>query len=343
MKTPHFLREKAQVVTKIVPGMSTALIIALAATFMTEHYGGPQLIYALFFGIAFNFLADDPKTKAGIDFAARSLLRFGVAMLGARIAFSQLASLGGAAIAVVAVGVVATIFLGVWLSHRYQDHWHRGVLSGGAVAICGASAALAISAILPRHEQAHRYTILTVVGVTTLSTMSMIFYPALAVFLQLTPVESGIFLGGSIHDVAQVVGAGYTLSPEIGDYATLVKLFRVSMLVPVVFVLTLLFRQARAAENQVQGERPPLVPLFLLAFLVLATMNSFGLFSVGLVSGLSSLSRWCLVIAIAALGVKTSFKQLAELGWVPVLIMVAETAFIALWVLLGIVVLRYVG
>ena len=117
-----------------------------------------------------------------------------------------------------------------------------GILTGGAVAICGASAALAISSILPKSGSRERDTIFTVIAVTTFSTIAMIVYPVIVTFIGLDDRAAGVFLGGTIHDVAQVVGAGYSISEEVGDLSTIIKLFRVSMLVPVVLLLTLMFR-----------------------------------------------------------------------------------------------------
>jgi uncharacterized integral membrane protein (TIGR00698 family) len=203
------------------------------------------------------------------------------------------------------------------------------VLTGGAVGICGASAAMAISAVLPRHAHAERNTIFAVIAVTTLSTIAMVVYPIVAAAIGLDEQAAGIFLGGTIHDVAQVVGAGYGISTEAGDVATVTKLFRVAMLVPVVFGLSLVY-----GRREGTGRRPPL-PLFVVAFCLLVAANSFGLVPAAPQAFLNELSRWCLVAAIAALGVKTSLKALMTVGAVPVSLMVAETLFIAAWVLVG--------
>ena len=309
----------------LLPGALTVLTIALAATFISEHYGGPQLLYALFFGMAFNFLAEEPRTKPGIDFASRPMLRFGVALLGARITIAQLTALGAGPVVLVVVGVAATIGFGAWLGRRLERSTTEGLLTGGAVAICGASAALALSAVLPKNADNQRFTLLTVVGVTALSTLAMILYPALARTLGLDSSAAGIFLGGTIHDVAQVVGAGFMISPEAADTATVVKLLRVALLVPAVLAFSLMYR----GEQTSAFTRPPLLPSFLVAFMVLVAANSLGIIPKEVASTLGLVSRWCLVAAISALGVKTSFQQLAGLGWRPVALMVAETAFLA--------------
>jgi uncharacterized integral membrane protein (TIGR00698 family) len=319
-----------------LPGLATAAVIALAATFVAERYGGPQFLYALFFGIAFNFLATDARTRPGIEFAARTVLRFGVALLGARITLAEIAGLGAGPVLLVMGAVVCTLLMGAWLARLLGQPLPEGLLTGGAVAICGASAALAISAVLPRTERSAQFTLLTVVGVTALSTLAMILYPAAVPILGLDDVQAGVFLGGTIHDVAQVVGAGYMVSDEAGLHATFVKLLRVAMLVPVVLVLSLLFRN----RGDGAGRRPPLVPWFLAAFVVLVAVSSAGWIPAAAGVHLADLSRACLVAAIAALGVMTSFRELATLGWRPVVLMVSETAFLAILITAGLLLLR---
>ena len=319
-------------VPTLMPGLLTALTVAFAATFVAEHYGGPQFLYALLFGMAFNFLADEPKSRPGIDFAGRQVLRFGVALLGVRITLGQITALGLTPVLLVGVGVASTILFGLWLARLLGRPSAEGVLSGGAVAICGASAALALSAVLPRNEQSQRFTLLTVVGVTALSTLAMIAYPLLVKALQLDPAYAGIFLGGTIHDVAQVVGAGYMISPQTGDTATFVKLLRVALLVPVVLLVSLAFR------NRQGGAGAPIFPIFLLGFIALMAANSLGLIPSAVADVLSAFSRWCLVAAIAAIGVKTSFGDLRQLGWQPVIMLVADTLFLAVVIGVGLLI-----
>ena len=319
----------------IWPGVLTAITIAMAASFIAEHQGGPQLLYALFFGMAFNFAANGEKVKAGIEFASRQILRFGVALLGARITAEQISGLGAAPIMMVIGGVVLTILFGALVGLLLGRPKTEGLLTGGAVAICGASAALAISAVMPKSEENQRFTLFTVVGVTTLSTVAMIAYPAIARALDLDPGAASVFLGGTIHDVAQVVAAGYMISPEVGDGATFVKLLRVAMLLPVVLVFSLVFRTRGEG-----GNRPPLLPGFLIGFAILVVINSLGIIPKPVTDAASHLSRWCLVVAIAALGVKTSLQQLASLGWRPVLMLAVDTVFLAGLILGGLLIWR---
>jgi len=326
-----------RVLRRCWPGMAIAIVIALAATFVSDSYGGPQLLYALFFGLAFHFLARDPVCQPGIEFCSRTILRTGVALLGARITVGQIASLGAAPIVMVVCGVAATMLFGWWLGRRLGRPHAEGVLSGGSVAICGASAALAIAAVLPQSKENEKFTLLTVVGVTTLSTLAMIIYPLIVKLLGMDPDAAGIFIGGTIHDVAQVVGAGYMISPHTGDVATFVKLTRVACLVPAVLALSILFK-SRAGKTEVQTQ--PLVPVFLIGFVWFVIANSLGLIPAPAGEWISHASRACLVTAIAALGVKTSFQSLASLGWRPVAMLVGETVWLLLFVLAALALMR---
>jgi uncharacterized integral membrane protein (TIGR00698 family) len=225
----------------------------------------------------------------------------------------------------VVVGVASTILFGMLGARLMNLSRTFGVLSGGAVAICGVAAALAIASVLPRTQESERDTILAVVTVTALSTLAMIAYPLWVGWLGFDHRDAGIILGGTIHDVAQVVGAGYMVSPETGDIATYVKMLRVAMLLPVVLVIAFVLARAGGGERR----QATLLPVFLVGFATLVVINSTGLIPKPAVDGITDISRWCLVTAIAALGMKTSFKALVKVGWRPVGLMVAETAWIA--------------
>lgn len=304
-------------------GLLVCVTIALATTFIAEHYGGPTLLYALLFGMSLHFLSDDNRCRAGIEFASRSVLRLGVALLGARMTFEQVSGLGWGPVLLVIGATALVIVSGALLARVLGLSREMGLLTGGAVAICGASAALALSAVMPRHATSERNTLLTVVGVTTLSTLAMVVYPLIAAGLALSDVDAGVLLGATIHDVAQVVGAGYMISEQTGDVSTLVKLVRVAMLVPAVMVFMWLFRASRRQAGE--GAKVPMLPGFLIGFVLLVVINSLGLIPPPVTEDLSTLSRGCLVTAIAALGIKTSFQKLMVVGIRPVILMVLET------------------
>lgn len=288
------------------------------------------MLFALLLGMAMNFLSTEGPCGPGIEFTAKQVLRIGIALLGLRITLAQVAALGWTPVGLVVLSVVLTILVSVAAARLLGFQGLFGLLTGGATAICGASAALALSAALPQHPMKDRATLFTVVGVSALSTLAMVAYPMLARALGLDEQAAGIFLGATIHDVAQVVGAGYSISATAGDTATLVKLMRVAMLLPVIVCAAMLTRARAQADG---GQRPPLLPWFAVAFALLVAVNSTGWVPSALQSTGSDLSRWCLVAAIAAIGMKTHLKELATVGLKPVALMVGETLFLAILVL----------
>ena len=317
----------------LFPGLITATLVGVTAQFLSEHYGAPAMLMALLLGLALNFLSEEgSRTAPGIAFTARTVLRLGVALLGVRISVEMLGALGPGLIALTVAGVGATILCGLVLARLTGRDWRFGLLTGGSVAICGASAAMAISAILPRHEKSERDLVFTVLAVTVLSTVAMVVYPMISNAMGFTALESGVFLGGTIHDVAQVVGAGFSVGQEAGETATLVKLIRVSMLAPVVLVASLAIRARGAATEET---RPPLLPGFVLGFVALAALNSMGLIPAEVALVASGLSRWALLISIAAVGIKTSLARMLEVGPLAIGLLVAETLFIGSFVLTG--------
>jgi uncharacterized integral membrane protein (TIGR00698 family) len=318
----------------LVPGLLVTALVAMAAAFLGSHYKGSMLLFALLLGLALHFVSDDKRCSAGIQFASSTVLRLGVALLGLRLTIDHIITVGWQTVVALAVAVGLTIALGLLLARLFKVESSLGVLIGGATAICGASAALAISSVLPKSAHLERNTTLTVVGVTTLSTMAMVVYPLITQGLGFDAVMSGKFIGATIHDVAQVVGAGYSLSPEAGDAATITKLMRVAFLMPVLVLISLVVRtrEATKAGSVYAGSaaKTPLLPWFTVAFVVLMLLNSTGWVPIPAQSAASDLSQAFLVLAIAGVGLKTSLKEVTQLGWRPVAMIFFVTLGLAL-------------
>ena len=290
------------------------------------------MLFALLLGMALNFLAEEGRCIPGIQFASSVILRTGVALLGLRITIAQVAALGWSTVAMVVASVALTILVGIAIARFMKLGSAFGTLTGGAVAICGASAALAIASILPKHRNAERDASFTVIGVTALSTVAMIVYPIVAAVFGFSHHSAGIFIGATIHDVAQVVGAGYSISQDAGDTATIVKLLRVAMLLPVCLVIGL----ALHVRGSDAAHAAPVLPWFAVVFAILVGVASTGWIPQPVIDAGSTFSRWCLVTAISAIGMKTSLKSLVDMGLKPVMLIVAETLFLAGFVIVAV-------
>jgi uncharacterized integral membrane protein (TIGR00698 family) len=285
-------------------GLTLAAMVGAAASFLAQSYGAPVMLLALLIGMALHGVAAQSDCARGSDFASRTLLRWGVALMGLRLDIQDVSVLGWGPVIAVAGLVLATLGAGVLLSYLFGRRQAFGLLAGGSVAICGASAALAIASVLPRREGREADTLLVITGVTLLSTLAMIVYPVLFRALDFTPTETAFLIGATIHDVAQVAGAGHSVSDEVGVLAVFVKMLRVALLPGVLLLVALSLRGT--------GEGRKGLPWFLVLFVALAGLGNMDILPGWLVTQLVTVSQGCLVVALSALGLRTNLGHLLE-------------------------------
>ncbi|MBT7566060.1 MAG: putative sulfate exporter family transporter [Porticoccaceae bacterium] len=316
-------------------GIIACILVALAAKFLALNYGAPAMLFALILGMSVNFLSESEYSIPGIDFCSSTVLRFGVILLGSKILFGDVLALGWVTALVVVGCMFATILFGALIAKALKLDYRFGMLSGGAVGICGISAAMTLSSVMPKSKEIEHYTLLTVVMVATFGAIAMVVYPVLASFLGLSSQQMGIFIGGSIHDVSHVIGAGYSISEDVGYVAMIVKMLRVALLIPMAWIFLLIFTKQRAAS---EGRTKLSPPYFLLGFVLLAIINNIGWIPQAAAEVMNTISQDCFVVAIAALGMKTSFKGLLNIGWRPVAMVLSESLFLGglvlAWVML---------
>lgn len=327
----------------LAPGLGLAAAIAIVSVLLepfavdtAEFVLGfriavPAILIALIIGMAFHITNPASPVQPGLTFAVKKLLRVAIALLGLRIAFSDIAALGLSTALLIILSMAATIIVGFALARLVGRDDPFGALAGAATAVCGASAALATSSVLPPGQNRDADVAFTVMAVNALSTVAMLAYPAIGLALGYDPRAMAILLGGTIHDVAQVVGAGYSLSPEIGNSAVIVKLFRVFLLLPVVLAIGWYFTRRGAAH----GDAKVPFPLFAVVFLALAALNSTGLVPSLVKDVLGEVSRWGLLMAIAALGLGTSLGAVLRIGWQAIVVICGTTLFILGFIMAG--------
>jgi len=276
-------------------------------------------------------------------FCVKTLLRWAVALLGLRIALGDIVALGFATALIVIVSMILTVVSGFMLARALGQTDAYGALAGAGTAVCGASATLATSVVLPDYKGKDADVVFVVVAVNALATLAMVIYPPLDAALGFDGRTTGVMLGATIHDVAQVVGAGYAVSELAGNTAVIVKLFRVFLLLPVVLAVGWWFARKGAAHR---AAKVP-VPVFAFVFLALCIVNSV-LPSVGAVAPLYAKVKAVLVeastdgllVAIGALGLGTSVSAIGMLGWRHIATVGATTLVILLVATGGLILLR---
>jgi len=301
-----------------LPGLIVAGAGTAAAGFIADHYHAPLTLMALLIGLALNFLSADARLHAGLGFASRALLRWGIVLIGVRVTFAQIVALGPVALLCVVLTVAAVIGSGVIAARRFGFSSAFGVLAGGAVAICGASAALAIATTLGERRINQGQLTLVLVGISAMSALALVLYPSLAQLMHLSDVKAGYMLGASIHDVAQTLGAGYAYSPGAGQNAAIVKLTRVALLAPVLGVIALFFKG--------EGSGPKAgVPWFVIGFFVLAGVNSVAPLPGMVTHGAEALAGAMLATAVTATAIRSPMRQLMEGGARPLYVIASAT------------------
>ncbi len=303
-----------------LPGLLVAGLASLAAAYLSDHYGAPVTLMALLIGLAMNFLSADKRLLPGLGFASRTLLRIGIVLVGARVTLSQVAHLGLPALASIVVIVGMTLLTGALVARWLGFDWAFGVLAGGAVAICGASAAMALATVLGEHRISQAQLALVLVGISAFSALAMIVYPELAHLLRFDNAQAGFLLGVSIHDVAQALGAGCSFSRDAGESASIVKLTRVAMLAPTMAVVGWAF-----ADPASRRAGTLTLPWFVVGFFVLAAINSAGLVPVVVANGASSAAAAMLVCAVTATGIRSQMHSLLAGGSRPLIVIFAAS------------------
>jgi len=303
-----------------IPGLAVTVLATLAAAYVSDHYGAPLTLMCLLFGLAMNFLGTDARLAPGLAFASRTLLRWGIVFVAARVTLTQIADLGPVALLAVMAIVAVTLVSGVVVARALGFTAAFGALCGGAVAICGASAAMAFASLLGERRISQAQLTLVLVGISAMSALAMTLYPVLGHHLAFGDLQAGFMLGASIHDVAQTVGAGYAFSPTAGETATIVKLARVALLAPAMMAVAVFIPREPGAKISSY-----VLPWFVVGFFGMAGINSLGWIPAPVTDVSVKASTALLACAVTATGVRSNMQALTNEGLKPMLAIVAAT------------------
>jgi len=340
--SPPTMSARRDTLAHLVPGIVLSAAVAVVAVLLSPHMPSalplPAMVVALLIGMALHPVTKGQFYKPGMTFSVKILLRWAVALLGVRVALGDIVALGPATAGLIMLSMLATLVGTVMLARLFKLSDTYGVLAGVATAVCGASATLATSTVVPDYKNKDADIAFVVVGVNLLATAGMLLYPPLCQWLGFDDRATGVMLGGTIHDVAQVVGAGYAVSDGVGNSAVIVKLFRVFLLLPMVLAIGWHFTRAGARH----GAAKVPVPMFAIAFLLLLILNSVLTPMTGLApvyAPVKWLMTWLstagLLLAIAALGLGTHFGTLLSMGWRHIATLVTSGVMILVMVTIG--------
>ncbi len=299
---------------EFIPGLAVCGTAALAAAWLAEHYGFPIILLGLLIGLALSFLSELESTAAGFDFASRYLLQAGIVLLGLQVTFGEVTSLGWAAFGGLLLVMVASFAGAVLTAKAVGERTEAGILAGGATAICGASAALALYAVIGKDRLDQARFSVTLVGIAVASAIAMSVYPAIAQLAGLTDTQAGFLIGASVHDAAQAIGGAYSYSDAAGASATVIKLSRVAMLAPMVALMAWWIARTAGPSPATDQRRFPL-PWFIPLFFAVLIINS--MIELPQAASIVALdfSKACLLLAVTATAMRSRLGLLLEAGW----------------------------
>lgn len=313
-------------------GLLALAVVQLASLPAVRSLGLSPLVIGIVCGMLYgNFLRGTMPVdwSAGVQFTAKRVLRVAVAFYGLNISIQQIVEVGMPGVVVsigVAVGILA---LGTWLGTRVLGlDRDTSMLTAAGSAICGAAAVLAFESTL---RSAPHKSAVAVATVVLFGTISMFLYPFLfqAGVLPWQGQALGIFIGGSIHEVAQVVASASSIDPATTEVATIVKMTRVALLVPLLLIIGLWLQRTGVSTDGKKAKLP--IPWFAIGFLVLALINSANVIAPDVLSTLRALDIFLLTMAMTALGMETRFAQFRKAG--PKVMLLAAILFVALFLI----------
>ncbi len=339
-------------ITKIIPGVLLALLIALLSVFIESilpiHLIGATVI-AIFIGMFLNAFIKTDIFAQGLKFTSKRMLKFAIILLGASLSITTVLEVGRISLLVMVFTLFTCFGGGYFIGKALKLDWKLSNLISAGTGICGGSAIAAIAPVIDAKERDIAYAI----SATFIFDMIMIvLFPLMGSWLGLSDMAYGLWAGTAVNDTSSVVAASYAYSEAAGDFATMVKLTRTLSIIPTVLVFAFINvkikqKEALALNKNAKKDKVTqnvnfitLFPWFIVGFLALTVINSMGYIPAELSAFLKELSKFIMVMALAAIGLGTSFSKMRKSGPAP---MIHGFIISALVVIVAIVVEYFMG
>lgn len=308
----------------ILPGTIFSGFIALGALLLNSILPGDIIgatVMALLVGMALNpVLNKYGVLNAGVDFTAKMILRLGIILMGVNLNFAEVLSVGSYAIFVMMFTMATAFGAGNIIGKLLGIDWKLTNLLAISTAICGGSAVATVGPVIKADDEDMAYAIS---ATFIFDIITVVAFPLIGVVLGMSDSGFGIWVGTSVNDTSSVVAAGYAFSEMAGNTAVIVKLTRTLFIIPVVLIFSFISERMEAKTNGGQGRVPidfrRIFPYFIIFFLMMVGLRSVGMIPSAIVPVLSNASRFCMIMALGAIGLKTSFKDIKDIGPKPML------------------------
>jgi uncharacterized integral membrane protein (TIGR00698 family) len=311
---------------KFTPGLVFVFLLSLISTWLGSLFpliGGP--VFGITLGILINNTLGKPKnTMNGVQFSSKKVLQWAIIALGCGLSLSKVWETGVESLGVMVVSLLFA-FAATYVFGRLLNIPGRlKVLIGVGTGICGGSAIAAVSPIIEAEEVEIAYAVSTIF---LFNVFAVLLFPPMGHWLGLSDKAFGIWAGTAINDTSSVVAAGYLYSNTAGDYATIVKLARATIIIPITFVIAVYvgMRKSKKREASGGGEKVAysllkIFPWFILWFLVAALFNTLGLFGETTVYYLGIIAKFMIIMALTGIGLSANFRKMLKTGIRPIIL-----------------------
>jgi len=297
-------------------GLLASIVVAIIASTITHFISFSTATVAIILGMIVGniffstFHTDKPGFKSGVKFAEKDLLMFAIALMGINLNFTMLANLGFQTILIIVLGMVFTISMGILLGKLFKLNPKLSLMIGIGNGVCGSSAIAATSSIAKVKSNDIGISIALV---NLMGTIGIFLAPALATLLGFSDIEAGVFTGNTLQAVGQAVAAGFSISDEAGHYATVVKMGRVLLLVPLVLILIYIAKRENQNSDEAEAQKGKIgVPSFILWFIAFSVIASLGLLPKELETLISTIGGYITLIAMSAIGLMIHFGTIMK-------------------------------
>lgn len=324
-------------IRKYLSGLGLVVALTVVSVYMqnipiVKSFSLSAIIIAIVLGMFVkNTVGTKEEMSFGIKFCSKKVLRLAIILLGFKLSLMEVSKLGLKAGIIILIVSITTILLTRYVGKKLNISRNLSLLIGAGSSICGASAIVAVNAVTKSENDEN---LPFAVGVVTIfGTISMILYPIIFHFLKLSTMTYALWAGTSIHEVAQVVAAGFAASTQAGTSATVVKLTRVLLIIPVTIFLSI--RETKRQSNTEGSEKFSLknitIPWFVLMFLGVIALNSTGFVPQNISRGLISIDNYLMAAAMVGLGLETSIAGMKKVGLKPIYLGAFSSLFISIF------------
>lgn len=309
----------------IIPGITLTASLAVFSIFfinlLSIHYLSASVV-ALLLGIVFHTLFGiHPIYNKGIQLSSKQVLRLAIILMGLSLNFKQVVQVGLYSLAVMFFTLLTAFAVGYFIGKLLKINWKLSSLISVGTGICGGSA---IAAVAPTIEAEDKDIAYAIAATFLFDIVMVVLFPIWGSALHMTDLGFGLWAGTAINDTSSVVAAGYAFSSEAGSYAVIVKLTRTLFIIPIVLIFSVIQSEVKKKESPDSLRKKvsikKIFPYFILLFLLMVMMRSTGFVPDSISKQVTQISKFLMVMALGAIGLKTNFKDLIKSGYQPMVL-----------------------